>query len=103
VHRLDEEQHWAQQLSGGEQQRVAFARVLVQKPDWLFLDEATSALDEASESRLYHLLRSQLPNLTVISIGHRSSLNQFHQRRLAIRSDETGVNHLDWAVNPSVL
>jgi len=103
VHRLDEEQHWAQQLSGGEQQRVAFARALVQKPDWLFMDEATSALDEASESRLYRLLRSKLPNSTVISIGHRSSLNQFHQRRLAIRSDQTGVNHLDCAVNPSVL
>jgi putative ATP-binding cassette transporter len=94
AHRLDEEQHWAQQLSGGEQQRVAFARALVQKPDWLFMDEATSALDEASESQLYRLLGSKLPRLTVISIGHRSSLGQFHQRRLAIRSDENGVRRL---------
>jgi putative ATP-binding cassette transporter len=84
VQRLDEEQHWAQQLSGGEQQRVAFARALVQKPDWLFMDEATSALDEASEAQLYRLLASKLPHSTVISIGHRSSLAQFHRRRLEI-------------------
>ena len=103
VHRLDEEQHWAQQLSGGEQQRVAFARALVQKPDWLFMDEATSALDEASEAQLYRLLGAKLPHLTVISIGHRSSLGQFHQRRLAIRSDENGVSQLSWAAGPPVL
>ena len=103
VHRLDEEQHWAQQLSGGEQQRVAFARALVQKPDWLFMDEATSALDETSEAQLYRLLQSKLPHLTVISIGHRSSLGQFHQRRLAIRSDQTGVNRLVLAADPPIL
>jgi len=103
VQRLDEEQHWAQQLSGGEQQRVAFARALVQKPDWLFMDEATSALDETSESQLYLLLRSKLPHLTLISIGHRSSLSQFHQRRLAIRSDQSGVRRLVWGVDPAVL
>ena len=94
VQRLDEEQHWAQQLSGGEQQRVAFARALVQKPDWLFMDEATSALDEASEAQLYRLIASKLPRLTVVSIGHRASLGQFHQRRLAIRPGESGLNCL---------
>jgi len=94
VQRLDEEQHWAQQLSGGEQQRVAFARALVQKPDWLFMDEASSALDEASEAQLYRLIASRLPGSTVVSIGHRASLGQFHQRRLAIRLDESGVNCL---------
>jgi len=94
VHRLDEEQHWAQQLSGGEQQRVAFARALVQKPDWLFMDEATSALDEASEAQLYRLLQAKLPQTTVISIGHRSTLGQFHQGRLEFRSNQKGANEL---------
>ena len=58
--RLDEAAHWALQLSPGEQQRIAFARALVQKPDWLFLDEATSAVDEATEARLYRLVRERL-------------------------------------------
>jgi putative ATP-binding cassette transporter len=80
--RLEEDQHWAQVLSGGEQQRVAFARALLQAPDWLFLDEATSALDEYSESALYQLLAQRLPRTTVVSIGHRSSLAAFHPRRL---------------------
>jgi len=80
--RLEEEQHWAQVLSGGEQQRVAFARALLQAPGWLFLDEATSALDEPSESALYRLLAERLPQTTVVSIGHRSSLAAFHPRRL---------------------
>jgi len=80
--RLDEERHWAQELSGGEQQRVAFARALLQRPDWLFLDEATSNLDEASEAQLYALLRERLPDATVVSIGHRGTLAAFHARRL---------------------
>jgi putative ATP-binding cassette transporter len=83
--RLEEEQHWAQVLSGGEQQRVAFARAFLQAPDWLFLDEATSALDEASESALYGLLAQRLPRTTVVSIGHRSSLAAFHPRRLVFQ------------------
>jgi putative ATP-binding cassette transporter len=102
AHRLDDEQHWAQQLSGGEQQRVALARALVQKPDWLFLDEATSALDEASEAQLYRLLRLKLPHSTVISIGHRASLLQFHQRRLAIRSDQFGIRRLASSAAPEL-
>ena len=82
--RLDEAGHWAQQLSPGQQQRIAFARALVQKPEWLFLDEATSALDEMSEARLYRLLRERLPGTTVFSIGHRGTLGAFHGRRLAV-------------------
>ena len=87
VERIDEEQHWAQLLSGGEQQRIAFARALLQKPDWLFMDEATASLDEASEARLYTLLRTQLPHTTVISIGHRSTLTQFHTRRIELQRE----------------
>jgi putative ATP-binding cassette transporter len=83
--RLDEEAHWAQQLSPGEQQRIAFARALVQKPEWLFLDEATSAVDEATESRLYQLVRERLPETTLFSIGHRATLRPFHTRRLMVQ------------------
>ncbi|HEY7553426.1 MAG TPA: ABC transporter ATP-binding protein/permease [Candidatus Binatia bacterium] len=88
--RLDEAAHWALQLSPGEQQRIAFARALVQKPDWLFLDEATSALDEATEVHLYGLLREQLPGTTVFSIGHRATLRPFHARRLLVQRNGKG-------------
>ena len=82
--RLGESAHWALALSPGEQQRIAFARALVQKPAWLFLDEATSALDEASEVRLYTLLRERLPGITLVSVGHRSTLRPFHARNLVV-------------------
>lgn len=91
VGRLDESAHWALALSPGEQQRIAFARALVQKPEWLFLDEATSALDEETEARLYALLRERLPGTTVVSVGHRSTLRAFHARRLVVTPNGTGV------------
>ena len=84
VTELDAEQRWSQRLSPGEQQRLAFARVLLNKPDWLFLDEATSALDEELERKLYTLVRAALPDTTLISIAHRPSVAAFHQRRLHI-------------------
>ena len=83
--RLDEAGHWALQLSPGEQQRIAFARALVQKPDWLFLDEATSAVDEAAETRLYQLVRDRQRGTAVLSVGHRSSLRAFHGRQLVVK------------------
>ena len=89
--KLDESANWALRLSPGEQQRIAFARALVQKPDWLFLDEATSAVDEASEGPLYALLRERLTGATVISVGHRSTLRTFHARRLVIRPNGAGT------------
>ncbi|MGZ3460321.1 MAG: ABC transporter ATP-binding protein/permease, partial [Archangium sp.] len=85
VARLNESTHWAMQLSPGEQQRIAFARALIQKPDWLFLDEATSAVDETTEQRLYALVKERLVGTTVISIGHRPTLGAFHTRRLVVR------------------
>ena len=88
--RLDEAAHWALQLSPGEQQRMAFARALIQKPDWLFLDEATSALDEATEARLYRLVRERLPETMVFSIGHRATLGPFHARRLMVKPSANG-------------
>jgi len=90
VNRLDESAHWALSLSPGEQQRIAFARALVQKPAWLFLDEATSSLDEESETRLYALLRKQLPGTTVVSVGHRSTLRAFHARQFAVTPSAGG-------------
>ena len=88
--RLAETGHWEIQLSPGEQQRIAFARALVHKPDWLFLDEATSAVDEATESRLYRMLRDRLPRTTVFSVGHRATLGSFHSRQLFVQADGHG-------------
>jgi vitamin B12/bleomycin/antimicrobial peptide transport system ATP-binding/permease protein len=95
--RLGEERHWAQLLSGGEQQRIAIARALLHKPDWLFMDEATSALDETTEASLYRLIQDRLPQTTVVSIGHRANLRQFHQRRLEIRKDDASAGLIAWA------
>ncbi len=80
---LDKAENWTQVLSGGEQQRLAFARALLNRPDWLFLDEATAALPEDAQAGLYRLLKEKLPKTTVVSIGHRASLAEFHPRRLA--------------------
>ena len=85
--RLDEEAHWNRMLSLGEQQRLGIARALLQAPDFLFLDEATASLDEPSEAALYRLLQERLPGATIVSIGHRSTLAEFHRRRLALEPD----------------
>jgi putative ATP-binding cassette transporter len=87
VPRLDEEAHWSRMLSPGEQQRVAIARAILLAPDFLFLDEATASLDEASEGRLYRLLAEKLPHTTLVSIGHRSTLEAFHRRNMALVPD----------------
>jgi putative ATP-binding cassette transporter len=93
--RLDESANWALRLSPGEQQRIAFARALLQKPEWLFLDEATSAVDESAEERLYALLRARLPGVTLVSVGHRSTLRPFHTRRLEVVPDGERAGHLE--------
>jgi putative ATP-binding cassette transporter len=85
--RLAEEAHWNRTLSLGEQQRLAIARAILQGPDYLFLDEATASLDEPAEARLYRLLRDRLPATTIVSIGHRSTLNEFHDRHLALHPE----------------
>jgi len=77
--RLDESDNWSQRLSPGEQQRVAFVRVLLTRPEMLFLDEATSALDPATEQALYELLLQELPNASIISIAHRELVEKYHQ------------------------
>ncbi|MDA8443772.1 ABC transporter ATP-binding protein/permease [Paracidovorax valerianellae] len=84
---------WAQRLSPGEQQRLAFARVLLQKPEWLLLDEATSALDPAAERLLYTLLADRLPATAVISVGHRDALADFHAQQLVLGQAEASPTH----------
>ena len=81
---LDAVEPWSQVLSLGEQQRIAIARALLQQPDCLFMDESTSALDEPSETVLYELLFSRLPQTAIISVGHRSTLRALHQRELKL-------------------
>ncbi len=84
---LEDDAHWNRILSLGEQQRLGLARALLHAPQYLFLDEATASLDEASEARLYRLLEQTLPTTTIVSIGHRSSLEAFHERHLVLLRD----------------
>ena len=88
--RLDEEANWSMQLSGGEQQRVAFARALLLQPRWLFLDEATSALDEDAQAHLHDLLARRLTHTTIVSIAHRPGVAQFHDRTIELALDQSG-------------
>lgn len=85
--RLEEDGHWNRMLSLGEQQRLGLARALLHVPDYLFLDEATASLDEPSEARLYRLLTEKLPQATIVSIGHRSTLDAFHTRKVTMVKD----------------
>jgi putative ATP-binding cassette transporter len=84
---------WSEHLSPGELQRIAFVRVLLHKPDWVFLDESTSALDLSHERQLYRLLKEKLPNCSLVSIGHRPSLDEYHNHTvdLSLYSVSRGV------------
>jgi vitamin B12/bleomycin/antimicrobial peptide transport system ATP-binding/permease protein len=84
---LTEQAHWNRMLSLGEQQRLGLARALLHAPQYLFLDEATASLDEAAEAALYRLIEEKLPATTIVSIGHRSTLEAFHQRNVAFTRD----------------
>ncbi len=91
---LDEEQDWAKVLSPGEQQRIAFARVLLSKPQAVFLDESTSALDVGLEFALYEMLRSELPDCVVVSVSHRRTVEQHHRRELKL------LGNGEWRLGP---
>lgn len=92
--RLEQEQDWSRILSLGEQQRLACARLLLHKPKVAFLDEASASLDEGMEHAMYRLIREELPNTTIISVGHRSTLVPLHQQQLELHTDGS------WVFNP---
>jgi putative ATP-binding cassette transporter len=82
--RINEVKDWAKVLSVGEQQRIAFARILLNEPRVVFLDESTSALDEGLELMLYRLLRQELPSTILVSVSHRETVEQHHERQLEL-------------------
>ncbi|MCU0897265.1 MAG: ATP-binding cassette domain-containing protein, partial [Burkholderiales bacterium] len=86
--RLSDTENWAMQMSGGEQQKIALARALLHRPDWLFLDEATASLDEDTERAVYRLLAEELPGASVVSIAHRGGLADYHGRHLRFEPTE---------------
>ncbi len=95
VPRLDEEDRWDRHLSGGEQQRIGFARLLVQRPGLVIMDEATAALDTHSQESMMTLFQEELAGTTVISVGHRPELEAFHTRKLTLRRQATGPDPLE--------
>ena len=94
IDKLDAVDDWSRILSLGEQQRIAFARVLLVKPQWVFLDESTSALDEPREKAMYELLKKELPDTSVISVGHRSTLFAQHAQELHLAGNG------EWLLRP---
>lgn len=90
--RLDEDEKWDQILSGGERQRIAFARLLIQRPDIIIMDEATSALDEDSQNSLLGLFDDELAHATMISVGHRPGLEDFHDRKITLEKRLAGAH-----------
>lgn len=89
--RIEDDLPWDQTLSGGEKQRLAFARLLLQAPDIIVLDEATSALDENSQDKLMEMIIRELPKVTIISVAHRAELEAFHSRKITLERREGGA------------
>lgn len=89
--RIEEEAPWDQTLSGGEKQRLAFARLFLHRPDIIVLDEATSALDDRSQDKLMELLNEELKDATVVSVAHRAELEVFHSRKITLERRKGGA------------
>ena len=91
VNRLDDDDRWDRLMSLGQQQRLAFARVLLHQPRWVFLDEATAALDEENQQRVMSIFDDELPDTSIVSIGHRPGLEAFHRRTLQLIGGPAGA------------
>jgi putative ATP-binding cassette transporter len=89
--KIEEDAPWDQTLSGGEKQRLAFARLFLHKPDIIVLDEATSALDAKSQDSMMELLTEELPTATVVSVAHRAELEAFHSRKIVLERRKGGA------------
>jgi putative ATP-binding cassette transporter len=89
--KIEEDAPWDQTLSGGEKQRLAFARLFLHNPDIIVLDEATSALDAKSQDKMMELLTAELPNATVVSVAHRAELEVFHSRKIMLERRKGGA------------
>jgi putative ATP-binding cassette transporter len=89
--KIDEDGPWDQTLSGGEKQRLAFARLLLHNPDIIVLDEATSALDAKSQDAMMRLLTQEMPDATVVSVAHREELEAFHSRKIVLERQKDGA------------
>jgi putative ATP-binding cassette transporter len=89
--KLEEDAPWDQTLSGGEKQRLAFARLLLHNPDIVVLDEATSALDEKSQDKMMEMVTKELPKATVVSVAHRVELEAFHSRKIVLERRKGGA------------
>ncbi|MFS8113696.1 ABC transporter ATP-binding protein/permease [Rhizobium jaguaris] len=89
--KIEEDAPWDQTLSGGEKQRLAFARLLLHNPDIIVLDEATSALDEKSQDKMMEMVIQELPRVTIISVAHRAELEAFHSRKITLERREGGA------------
>jgi len=100
--RLDEEDQWQKILSGGEQQRVAFARTLLKKPDIVIMDEATSALDQLSQARVMSFFENELKDATLLSVAHRPELEVYHTREIQLtrREGERDVHATERTYSP---
>jgi len=102
IDRLDADEHWDQVLSGGEKQRLGFARMLIQGPSMIIMDEATAALDGASQDRLMALVLDRLPAATLVSVAHRVELEAFHTRKLVLEYGDEGARLVDEALQPAM-
>jgi putative ATP-binding cassette transporter len=89
--KIEEEGPWDQTLSGGEKQRLAFARLLLHNPDIVVLDEATSALDEKSQDKMMEIVIRELPKATIVSVAHRVELEAFHSRKIVLERRKGGA------------
>jgi len=89
--KIEEEGPWDQTLSGGEKQRLAFARLLLHNPDIVVLDEATSALDEKSQDKMMEIVIKELPKATIVSVAHRVELEAFHSRKIVLERRKGGA------------